>query len=78
MLLDCCQNARKHHSAVFEKYLDKRYRCASAYVEKEIVRGYCLPFELHTSMPLALDFYCDEGTRAAYAAANALKMPIPT
>ncbi|KAI3325042.1 hypothetical protein HD806DRAFT_463937 [Xylariaceae sp. AK1471] len=78
MLLDCCRHARKHHSAVFEKYSDKRYRCASSYVGEEIMRGYALPFEQRISMPLAVDFFGDEATRASYTGSQALKMPIPT
>ncbi|KAI0911164.1 cyclin-like protein [Ustulina deusta] len=86
MLLDCCRHARKHHSAVFEKYSDKRYRHASTYVEDEIMRGYTLPFEQRVSMPLAVEFFSGESTRASYAGSHAdsyagphaLKMPIST
>ncbi|KAI8625129.1 hypothetical protein F5Y19DRAFT_272937 [Xylariaceae sp. FL1651] len=77
MLLDCCRHARKHHSAVFEKYSDKRYRRASTYVEEEIMRGYTLPFQQRISMPLSVDFFVDEATRASYTGTHALKMPIP-
>ncbi|KAI0810514.1 hypothetical protein GGR55DRAFT_644240 [Xylaria sp. FL0064] len=86
MLLDCCRHARKHHSAVFEKYADKRYRCASTYVEEEIMRGYTLPFEQRVSMPFAVEFFSSETTRASYAGSHAdnhagphaMKMPIST
>ncbi|EXJ84539.1 hypothetical protein A1O3_05208 [Capronia epimyces CBS 606.96] len=43
LLLDCCEDPRKHHSAVFNKYCDKRYKRASAFVETEIQRGFQLP-----------------------------------
>ncbi|RWA07096.1 hypothetical protein EKO27_g8008 [Xylaria grammica] len=87
MLLDCCRHARKHHSAVFEKYSDKRYRHASTYVEEEIMRGYILPFERRVSMPFSVDLFNNETTRASYAGLpgthplpqpQTLKMPIST
>ncbi|KAJ3569754.1 hypothetical protein NPX13_g5974 [Xylaria arbuscula] len=86
MLLDCCRHARKHHSAIFEKYSDKRYRHASTYVEEEIMRGYTLPFEQRVSMPFSVEFFGTETTRASYAGPHtdthagphALKLPIST
>lgn len=86
MLLDCCRHARKHHSAIFEKYSDKRYRHASTYIEEEIMRGYTLPFEPRVSMPFAVEFFGTETTRASYAGSHtdthagphAIKVPIST
>ncbi|KAI0877015.1 hypothetical protein GGS24DRAFT_449140 [Hypoxylon argillaceum] len=78
ILLDCCRHARKHHSAVFEKYADKRYRHASTYVEEEIMRGYTLPFEQRVSMPFSVEFYTDETTRASFAGPHSTKIPIST
>ncbi|EXJ94252.1 hypothetical protein A1O1_02645 [Capronia coronata CBS 617.96] len=43
LLLECCDDPRKHHSAVFNKYCDKRYKRASAFVETEMQRGFRLP-----------------------------------
>ncbi|KIW64159.1 hypothetical protein, variant [Phialophora macrospora] len=43
LLLECCEDPRKHHNAVFNKYCDKRYKRASAFVETEIQRGFQLP-----------------------------------
>jgi G2/mitotic-specific cyclin 3/4 len=43
VILECCENPRKHHSAVFEKYADKRYKRASTYVETQMLRGFALP-----------------------------------
>jgi G2/mitotic-specific cyclin 3/4 len=43
VMLECCENPRKHHSAVFEKYADKRYKRASTYVETQMIRGFALP-----------------------------------
>jgi len=42
LLLDCCDDPRKHHQAVFNKYCDKRYKRAAAFVETEIQRGFVL------------------------------------
>ena len=42
LLLDCCDDPRKHHQAVFNKYCDKRYKRAAAFVETEIKRGFVL------------------------------------
>ncbi|KAJ9613470.1 B-type cyclin [Cladophialophora chaetospira] len=43
LLLECCEDPRKHHNAVFDKYCDKRYKRASAFVETEVQRGFQLP-----------------------------------
>ncbi|KAL2753895.1 hypothetical protein ACRALDRAFT_2043031 [Sodiomyces alcalophilus JCM 7366] len=43
MLLECCHDPRKHHSAVLDKYLDSRYKRAAEYVQEEIRRGFTLP-----------------------------------
>lgn len=43
LLLECCDDPRKHHQAVFNKYCDKRYKRASAFVETELQRGFELP-----------------------------------
>jgi G2/mitotic-specific cyclin 3/4 len=42
-ILDCCEDPRKHHSAVFEKYADKRFKRSSTYVEGQMQRGFSLP-----------------------------------
>ncbi|KAJ9650968.1 B-type cyclin [Neophaeococcomyces mojaviensis] len=42
-ILECCEDPRKHHQAVFNKYCDKRYKRASAFVETELQRGFHLP-----------------------------------
>lgn len=43
LILECCYDARKHHSAVLEKYLDSRYKRAAEYVQEEIRKGFTLP-----------------------------------
>ena len=42
LLIDCCENPRKHHGAVYTKYCDKRFKRAAAFVEGEVQRGFRL------------------------------------
>ena len=42
-ILDCLEDPRKHHSAVFEKYADKRFKRSSTYVESQMQHGFSLP-----------------------------------
>lgn len=42
-MLECCEEPRKHHMAVFDKYTDKRFKRASTYVETEMGKGFQLP-----------------------------------
>lgn len=53
LLLDCCDDPRKHHAAVFNKYCDKRYKRAAAFVETEIQRGFVLPEPQRQAMPFS-------------------------
>ncbi|KAF7909383.1 uncharacterized protein EAF01_003101 [Botrytis porri] len=43
LIIECCENARKHHAAVFEKYSDRRYKRASTYVEDQMIKGFQIP-----------------------------------
>lgn len=43
VIFECCENPRKHHAAVYDKYADKRYKRASLFVESEISKGFQLP-----------------------------------
>ncbi|KAI9718446.1 MAG: hypothetical protein M1812_004167 [Candelaria pacifica] len=43
MMIECCESPQKHHSAVFDKYTDKRYKRASLFVEAEMNKGFQLP-----------------------------------
>ncbi|KAK7730130.1 B-type cyclin [Botryosphaeria dothidea] len=47
VILECSEQPQKHHSAVFEKYADKRYKRASLFVEAEIRKGFQLPQQAH-------------------------------
>lgn len=42
-ILECCEEPQKHHAAVFDKYLDKRYKRASTFVAGEMSKGFTLP-----------------------------------
>jgi len=44
MIFDCCQDARKHHSAVFEKYASQKFKKAATYVQAEIKKGFQISF----------------------------------
>ncbi|MCJ1275166.1 B-type cyclin [Puttea exsequens] len=40
LVVECCEDARRHHGAIFEKYTDKRYKRASHFAEAEMKRGF--------------------------------------
>ncbi len=40
LLVECCEDPRKHHYAIFDKYTDKRYKRASHFVENEMKNGF--------------------------------------
>lgn len=42
MLFECCQDPRKHHGAVFDKYTSPKYKRASTLVEAKIASGITL------------------------------------
>ncbi|KAK5122025.1 hypothetical protein LTR85_004271 [Meristemomyces frigidus] len=51
-VLECCEEPQKHHAAVFDKYLDKRYKRASTFVAGEMSKGFTLPgVTRQTSLP---------------------------
>ena len=43
LMIECCEDARKHHCAVFDKYTDKRYKRASQFCEGEMQKGFQVP-----------------------------------
>ncbi|KEF55435.1 uncharacterized protein A1O9_08185 [Exophiala aquamarina CBS 119918] len=60
LLLECCEDPRKHHAAVYNKYCDKRYKRASAFVETEMQRGFQLPDPVAIaalSQPPTIEYY---------------------
>lgn len=49
MLLECCRSPQKHHSAIFDKYCDRRFKKSAIFVQTELANGFVLPF--HTAIP---------------------------
>ncbi|KAL5000310.1 cyclin-like protein [Aspergillus recurvatus] len=43
LIVECCEIPRKHHSAIYDKYNDRRFKLASAYVEAEMRKNFRLP-----------------------------------
>ena len=65
MILDCCQDGRKHHGAIFEKYSSHKFKKASAFVEAELTAGFelNLPTTLaltSTAIPSALEYHDED------------------
>ncbi|KAL8656872.1 MAG: hypothetical protein Q9226_002482 [Calogaya cf. arnoldii] len=40
LMVECCEDPRKHHAAIFDKYMDKRFKRASLFAETEMRRGF--------------------------------------
>lgn len=49
MMIECCDRPRAHHSAVYEKYKDGRFKEASTIVQRALDAGFMLP---HHAMPI--------------------------
>lgn len=69
MLLECCRSPQKHHTAVYDKYADRRFKKASTFVEEEVNKGFVLPFG-HSVPRLSL---CG----ASHEPSASLKFPLP-
>ncbi|KAJ5770346.1 uncharacterized protein N7511_002397 [Penicillium nucicola] len=54
-MIECCENPRRHHAAIFEKYSDRRFKRASAFVEVELAHDFALPEVSSLSDPDRLD-----------------------
>ena len=52
-ILECCEDPHKHHSAVYDKYTDKRYKRASIYVANTLANGFRVPAENPPPKPLS-------------------------
>ena len=48
IMLECCMDPQRHHQAIHEKYLDRRFKRASLFVDNEIRAG----FTLSNAVPL--------------------------
>ena len=44
-MLECCEDPAKHHSAVYDKYMDKRYKRSSTWVANKLLGGWRLPLD---------------------------------
>ena len=54
LMVECCEDARKHHCAIFDKYTDKRYKRASQFAESEMKRGFQIEdVASHSAAPYA-------------------------
>ena len=40
LILECCEKPEKHHRAIYEKFSDKRFKCASIFVAAELKNGF--------------------------------------
>ncbi|CAO1599177.1 B-type cyclin [Xanthoria calcicola] len=40
LMVECCEDPRKHHAAIFDKYMDKKFKRASLFAETEMRRGF--------------------------------------
>ncbi|KAJ6438611.1 G2/mitotic-specific cyclin cdc13 [Purpureocillium lavendulum] len=49
MMIECCETPRLHHSAVYEKYKDRRFKEASTVVQRALDAGFKLP---HHGVPI--------------------------
>lgn len=58
-MMDCCENPRRHHAAIFEKYADRRFKRASVFVENELATDFALPKIADLSDPDRLDGYAN-------------------
>ncbi|KAK4694227.1 G2/mitotic-specific cyclin 3/4, partial [Lecanoromycetidae sp. Uapishka_2] len=59
MMVECCEDARKHHAAIYDKYLDKRYKRASQFAETEMRRGFEVLDVNTSSLPSYAGLYED-------------------
>jgi hypothetical protein len=73
MIMECCRNPSKHHSAVFEKYSDRRYKRASLFVQAEIEKGFILPSLQFANSRLSLPSLEDVEAHMPYDAAESYK-----
>ena len=44
-MCECCEDPHKHHSAVYDKYVDKRYKRSSIFVAGKMASGFRVPLE---------------------------------
>lgn len=47
MMIECCEQPHRHHSAIFEKYAERRFKEASTIVQEALDAGFTLPLQPH-------------------------------
>lgn len=52
MMIECCEHPHRHHSAVFEKYQEKRFKEASTVVQHALDAGFTLPHHSTAVRPM--------------------------
>ncbi|KAF9892527.1 hypothetical protein FE257_001636 [Aspergillus nanangensis] len=53
LIMECCEMPRKHHAAIYEKYMDRRFKRSSGFAEAEIRNGFRVPeISKESSVPL--------------------------
>ena len=60
LMFECCENPQKHHGAIYDKYLDKRYKKASQFVENELRRGFQVVDVMNNNAATFVSFYNDQ------------------
>ncbi|MCJ1396816.1 hypothetical protein MMC11_000006 [Xylographa trunciseda] len=60
LMFECCENPQKHHGAIYDKYLDKRYKKASQFVENELRRGFQVVDVINNNAATFVSFYNDQ------------------
>ncbi len=78
-MLECCQNPKMHHAAIYQKYADRRYKKASLFVEDEIHKGFTLPFQQPQQAPFRLSVHSllDDNSGSIPMASRDLGLLIP-
>ncbi|KAJ5106684.1 hypothetical protein N7456_003359 [Penicillium angulare] len=54
-MLECCESPQSHHQAIYEKYLDRRFKRASLFVETEVHADFSLEPPTSLRDPARLD-----------------------
>ncbi|KAJ5279109.1 hypothetical protein N7478_004481 [Penicillium angulare] len=54
-MLECCESPQSHHQAIYEKYLDRRFKRASLFVEAEVRNEFALEPPTSLRNPARLD-----------------------
>jgi hypothetical protein len=72
-IFECCQDAKKHHCAVFEKYSSPKYKRAASYVADELEKGFKPAISIPTTAQVASGGHAmDDSHLLEYNRANLL------